>query len=72
VATSQVRLPPGPALRDLAEAARGLLALRSALAVESAQLIGLRDTLLPGLVLGAEMSPVSNVVIAPLDQCGLH
>jgi type I restriction enzyme S subunit len=50
VATSVIRLPPRPALRDLAQAAGGLLALRAALAAESAQLISLRDTLLLSLV----------------------
>jgi type I restriction enzyme S subunit len=50
VASSVIGLPPGSALRDLAHAAGGLLALRATLAAESAQLISLRDTLLPRLV----------------------
>jgi type I restriction enzyme, S subunit len=50
LATSMIRLPPRSAVRDLAHAAGGLLALRAALAAESAQLISLRDTLLPRLI----------------------
>jgi len=51
VETSVIGLPPQQALRDLAQAAASLLALRASLATETAQLIGLRDTLLPRLVL---------------------
>jgi type I restriction enzyme, S subunit len=72
VVTSVIRLPPESALRDLADAAGGLLALRASLATESAQLISLRDTLLPGLVPTGSDVPVSNEVMAPLDQRGLH
>lgn len=50
VATSQLRLPPEAALRDLARAAGGLLALRASLVTESAQLMSMRDTLLGRLV----------------------
>jgi type I restriction enzyme S subunit len=84
VVMSAIRLPPPPALRDLAHAASGLLAVRASLAAESAQLISLRDTLLPGLVpqrrpeasgTGGwpdEAFPVSKEMIASLDQRGLH
>jgi len=49
LATSVIRVPPLSALRDLAQAAGGLLSLRAALAIESAQLISMRAALLPGL-----------------------
>ncbi len=72
VLTSVIELPPESALRQLAHAAGGLLALRASLAAESAQLISLRDTLLPRLALGDWDLAVSTVVKAPLDQRGLH
>jgi type I restriction enzyme S subunit len=51
VSASVIRLPPRSALRDLAHATGGLLALRASIATESAQLISLRTTLLPRLLL---------------------
>jgi len=54
--TSVIQVPPAAALRDLAHAAGGLLALRASMDTESAQLISLRDTLLPRLVQDTELA----------------